>query len=366
MRVLYFNNYPMDEAARRWRAGDYPGNHLFGTNLLGPHGMEVRIPPYRVHRSLARLGRWLRLGDLDQQFRALLEECDVIYCAAQADTLALAILRTMGIFRTPLVGTVHAPFAPGLERLAARGPYRRGHDQLVCMGPEVERHLREEIGIPASRLHVIPWGVDLDFYRPEYQIPPPDGLPVVLSAGKAARDLDTLIRSAEGLPCRFRIATTGNLARDLGNLPANVELLAGPGDNFALSYPELLAAYQAAHVVAVPLQPRRFPRGQTGNTSVLEAMAMSRPVLMSRTSLLALDLEQEGVGEWVDAGDVEGWRRAILRMLEDPERASRMGRRGRQLCEERFNMREFSTRLAGVLRLATGTGDMAGSSMSRA
>ncbi|MBI5837556.1 MAG: glycosyltransferase family 4 protein [Candidatus Eisenbacteria bacterium] len=349
MKILYLNNYPMDEAWRLWEAGKYPGNHLFGTTHLGRHGIEVRIAPYRVHTWLASLGRWLRLGDLDQQYRALFSGCDLVYSACQGDTLGLAMLRSAGLLRRPLVATVHAPFRPGLERWVARAPYSRGHDQLICLGPAVEHHMREVIGFPRERLHMIPWGVDLDFYRREFLSEPPSGPLRILSAGKTARDHETLVRAVDGIACELTLVTSGRHAPPRGSLPSNVRVIAGPGDEFALTYPELIAAYQRAHVVAVPLLAMRHPRGQTGGTSLLEAMAMGRPVLVTRTELMPLDIESEGVGLWVGPGDVTGWRHAIRRLLDDPGEARRMGSRGRWLCETRYNMEEFGARLAGVL-----------------
>jgi glycosyltransferase involved in cell wall biosynthesis len=71
---------------------------------------------------------------------------------------------------------------------------------------------------------------------------------------------------------------------------------------------------------------------------------------MTRTDRLAFDLESEGVGLWAEPGNVAGWRRALMRLLDDPQAARRMGERGRALCEERYNMEVFSARLARILK----------------
>lgn len=349
MKVLLINNYPMDQAWRLWKQGDYPGNHLFGMTHIDRHGFQPVIPPYRKYGWLASLGRGSRLGDLDQQVRALFEDCDVIYAASQFDSLALATLRAAGVLRKPLVGTIHGPFRPGLERRIAAGPYARGHDMMVCLGPELERHMREDVGVPARKLECFGWGIDLDFYRRDLVTPPPEGPPRILTAGKAGRDFETLIRAVDGLACRLCVVTAGRYAPARRALPPNVELIVGPWDGFALTYPELLAMYQRATLVAIPLVWSQTPRGQTGNTSLLEAMAMGRPALMTRHDLLAFDVETEGVGLWVDPGDVAGWRRAIQRLLADPQEARRMGGRGRMLCETRYNMDVFAAGLARVL-----------------
>lgn len=345
----------MDEAWRLWKLGLYPGNHLYGMAEIARSGHEVVIPPYRVHRWLARLGRAIRLGDLDQQFRALFQRCDIIYSASQVDTLALALLRTAGWLRRPLIATVHRPFRPGLERRMAAGLYARGHDRLICLGAAMERHMLEEVGVAAGQLVRLDWGVDLEFYHPGLLQQPPVGPPLILSAGKTARDYDLLIRAIDGLPCRLRILTVGRQAPHVPR-PANVEILTGTGDEFALSYAELIAEYQAASVIAIPLlipRARRATMGQTGLTSVFEAMAMGRPVVMTRNDQLVLDVEREGVGRWAGT-DPESWRHEILAMIQDPEACRRMGERGRSLCERRYNMAEYALRLHRVFEEALG------------
>jgi glycosyltransferase involved in cell wall biosynthesis len=68
--------------------------------------------------------------------------------------------------------------------------------------------------------------------------------------------------------------------------------------------------------------------------SVLEAMAAGLPIVATRVSG-NVDLVHDGEnGFLVPPGDKDALAQAIRRLLEDPELASRMGERSRQLAAE--------------------------------
>jgi glycosyltransferase involved in cell wall biosynthesis len=69
---------------------------------------------------------------------------------------------------------------------------------------------------------------------------------------------------------------------------------------------------------------------------------MGKPVIMTKTQFIDLDIEKEGIGIWVESGDVEGWRNAIEKIYSDENLAQEMGLKARKLAESRFNYKEFS------------------------
>jgi len=76
---------------------------------------------------------------------------------------------------------------------------------------------------------------------------------------------------------------------------------------------------------------------------------MGKAIVMTRSDYVGVDLEREGIGLWVEQGDVEGWRRAIAHLLSNPTETREMGRRARLLAEKRFNLEQFSKKLADSL-----------------
>ena len=75
--------------------------------------------------------------------------------------------------------------------------------------------------------------------------------------------------------------------------------------------------------------------------------------MCSRNPQIPVDFDAEGCGIAVDYGDVEGWQRAVEYLATHPDEARRMGRRGREIAERRFNDRQCAREIAGVLRQVT-------------
>jgi len=65
---------------------------------------------------------------------------------------------------------------------------------------------------------------------------------------------------------------------------------------------------------------------------------------------MPIDIEREGIGITVEYGDVKGWEEAIRYMSSYPEEAKEMGKRGRKLAEERFNIKQCTKEIATLLK----------------
>jgi len=108
-------------------------------------------------------------------------------------------------------------------------------------------------------------------------------------------------------------------------------------------------------VALIPLVSARREEA-LGLTSLLEAMALARPVVLTRTPGLQelLDVEQEGVGLYVEPGDARGLRAAVQRLVDDPDGAAAMGRRGRALVERHYQLDRMAAELDALfLQVAT-------------
>ncbi|NEQ19020.1 MAG: glycosyltransferase family 4 protein [Microcoleus sp. SIO2G3] len=77
---------------------------------------------------------------------------------------------------------------------------------------------------------------------------------------------------------------------------------------------------------------------------------MGKAVVMTRTVEPCIDIEKEGIGIFVEQGDVQGWQEAISYLLEHPDETREMGKRGRRLCEEKYNLEVFTSRLSKLLK----------------
>ncbi len=231
-----------------------------------------------------------------------------------------------------------------------------------------------ELGIEPIRLALIPYQVDTRFWQPQ----PIDEEPLIVSAGLEHRDYATLFRAMVDLPAQVVIGAASHWSRHgLGDAapPPNVRI--GTFD-----YASLRDLYARASIIVVPLAD---VDNQAGVTTILEGMAMGKPVIvtqslgqtdviedrraardkirprrMSLTRLFASEagLAIEANGFYVAPGDAAGLRRSIDYLLAHPDERARLGRAGRQMAEQLFTVEQFAERIRGlVLASLTPTAD---------
>jgi glycosyltransferase involved in cell wall biosynthesis len=195
----------------------------------------------------------------------------------------------------------------------------------------------EELAIPRSRLDLLPYHADTDFWAPR----PAVSEALVLSVGREHRDFATLARACADVPARVLVAA-GSLfspaarRHDPQAWPANFEV--GFADHLALR-----DAYARAAVVVVPLVPTDF---QAGVTSILEAMAMARPVVVTATEGQR-DIVEDGVtGAMVPPGDPAALREAVARLLASPGERRRLGANAREAVVSRFGLDAYVDRVS--------------------
>ena len=209
---------------------------------------------------------------------------------------------------------------------------------------------------PGQRVRLIDFMVDSDFFRSNSppNLPVGDERPLLCTAGRELRDYPTLIEAVRDLDVEVLIASASPWSRRADNardvdLPPNVKVT-------ALSQKELRDQFESAYAVVVPLLPTDF---QAGVTTILEGMAMARPVVCTATvGQIDVVVDREN-GLYVPPGDVAAMRRAIRELLADRESAAAMGRRGRQLVDSRADVRDYAARIAELVQWHLGirTGD---------
>ena len=356
IRALFLNNYDMTDAWNLWRTNEYPSNHLWGVPQMREAGIEIDILPHEKFSALNRHWRFQRLLNmnsldllsLDQQLRAVVRlDYDLVYSGVHTHTHLLALLRNLGLFRKPLVSVIYTHVLPTSHTES----YINGHDKLICLSQRIEDKLKVDLNVPADKLTTIQWAVDVGFYN-TVEEPGTRRLtsekPVVMSAGKSARDYNTLVESVRNLDCELQIFCSERSFPTTIEIPGNVVVRYGEKDSTAVPYRQLLWHYRQASLVAIPVA--KVNEGLVGYTSLLEAMAMSKPVVMTKHDYIDIDIEKEGIGIWIDPGDIGQWRAAIEYILSRPAESIEMGNRSRRLCEEKFDIRHYAARVGDVFR----------------
>jgi glycosyltransferase involved in cell wall biosynthesis len=274
---------------------------------------------------------------------------DVVFSTSDTVGLPLALLERGGLLRPPLVYA-----AIGLpERLvqlrngAIRSTYasalRRTHTILAYAKREAD-WLRDWLGPGAPEVRFVPFGVDLKAFSPDHA--GSSGLDVVSVGADPRRDFELLTTIAERHPeLRVGIIATADRARSLPPLPANVTV------ETDVSLERVREQLGAARVVALPVQANSY----SGATTVLlQAMAMAKPVVVSRTEAIADGYAlEDGVNcRLVEPGDVEAFERTLLETTTGADAAVSLGIRARETVERNFSWERYTDTLWEILSAA--------------
>lgn len=220
----------------------------------------------------------------------------------------------------------------------------RRMDTILVYATTQAQVAREQLRIPPDRLRLIAFHADTEFYRPLPEIPEdPDQ---VCSAGLEWRDYPTLIEAVRDLPeLKVRLAAASPWSKHANEtekreLPPHVQAR-------RYSYAELRELYARSAVVVVPLYENDF---QAGVTTLLEAMAMGKPVIVTRTTGQT-DVVVDGEnGLTVPPGDAEALRAALQRLRSDSELRRRLGENARRWVEQNATLELWVQRVTDALR----------------
>jgi glycosyltransferase involved in cell wall biosynthesis len=117
-----------------------------------------------------------------------------------------------------------------------------------------------------------------------------------------------------------------------------------------MAYPALLEMARKARSIAIPLN---VDATLLGLTSLTDALALGKPVIITQHPLWDIDVDAEGIGFALPQGDVEAWARAVQWMNDHPDEATAMGHRARALAESRYNTALFASRLVAIMQRLT-------------
>jgi glycosyltransferase involved in cell wall biosynthesis len=347
MKVLFINNYPMDKAWEEWKRGEYPGHHLWGVTHLHKYGIEVDILPYEKYSILNKIGNKFKLGgDLDVQLRIILRysQYDLVYSGCQYITFFLSLLRCMGMFQKPIIAIVHHP----IIKSKRNNVFVRGHSKLLCLSKNVLSQLEKEFNVGEGKACLLDWGIDLPFYeKPSNEVSIDHETSFFVSAGKSGRDHNTLAKAFFGINYPLKIYCSEQSAPTVSDLSSNIIVRFNHPTHNAISYNDLLVEYKKSYAIAIPLIDTD---SLAGLTSLLDGMAMGKPVVMTKNDQVDIDIEKEGIGIWVDPGDVKGWQKAVTYLLTHPQEVKEMGNRGYYLCKSKYNLEIFSANLARIFK----------------
>jgi glycosyltransferase involved in cell wall biosynthesis len=331
---------------------------LFGLDEIAARGVRVR---HNLERP-GRAPRWARaadaalnrvvygLGGYGGDFVSVLpwlrvaNRTDVIVSTVDTVGIPLLLLQRAGFVRVPLV-YVAIGLPERLDRLRGErvrtlyaGSFRRAAAIVTYAESEAE-WLRGWLG-SSGNVVFIPFGVDTKVFRPSERNSEFD---VVSVGADPHRDFDLLITLAERRPeLTFHLVTSREHQRSLGQVPSNVTVESDvPLDT-------VRNRLAAARVVALPVRDNSYS-GAT--TTLLQAMAMAKPVVVSQTDAIASGYGlEDGVNvRLVPPGDVTAFEQTLLEMLAGANAATALGIRARETVERSLTWERYTNTLWELL-----------------
>ena len=271
------------------------------------------------------------------------------------------IAHTLGVVKNRFLAAGDNP-EPGV-RIAVEGEIAREADLLIASTEDESDELVTAYGADPSRVAVVAPGVDLVTFRPIDRdlargvIGAGSG-PLLLFVGRLERlkGVDIAIRALAELKRRghddVRLLVLGEDARsaasggesekarlkqiaDVTGVRGQVEFVG------SVAHHELPFFYAAADACLMPSYNESF--GLVG----LEAQACGCPVVGSGVSGIRSVVRDEVTGFVVEGSDPGAYADRIERLLDEPELARQMGRRG-QLLAQRFSWNRTADRLVSL------------------
>jgi glycosyltransferase involved in cell wall biosynthesis len=345
-RFLMLVSAPVDGRLREQvRAGRRPRPEYL---VLEEHGVRLldwsQLGPGRRRRDLR--------SSLAHARAALGELADHDAVLSDGEHVGVPLALAMSALRR---ATPHVVIGHHVTSRAKRIAFRRLRPQrsisrLVLHSARQAELAEEELGLAASLLRLVPYGVDRHFWAPQAAAEQA----IVVSPGREHRDFLTLAQACGNLDTRVLLTNNSQhspAARSSRPVlwPPNFEIR-------QLDYLTLREAYSHAALAVVPLLPADF---QAGVTTLLEAMAMGRAVVVSGTDGLRGLVEDQVTALTVPPGDAQALQEAVAGLLSSPRERARLGGNARAAVEGRFDLERYAAALYGQLEAVASRGPVA-------
>lgn len=227
-----------------------------------------------------------------------------------------------------------------LYKLALNNPAAK----VIFQNPYDRTLINDLVSLESNQLVMIPGsGVDLDIYSPR---PLPGGRPIVMLAARLLREkgvfeflhaCEILKNDKELQSIEPRYVLVGKI--DLENPSSLTSTEINEISNSGLvevwglktDIPDILAQ---ASIVVLPSYREGLPK------ILIEAAACGRPVIATDVPGCRDAIRENLTGLVVPVKDAQALSQAILELLNNPQKAQAMGKAGRKLAEEKFDVRE--------------------------
>lgn len=188
----------------------------------------------------------------------------------------------------------------------------------------------------ADKIAFIPFGADMSFFVPTDA---PKERSILAVGTDPDRDYKTLFAACEGLNIPLVVTTRPNRLTPFNPLPSFVTVK-------SYSPKELVEAYDRAGIVVIPLNTSRRLNDAMGCSTVHEALTMGKATIATRTFTLESYITPGENGLFVEEGNVNELREAIMRVMGDDVLRDRLAKNARAYALANLEITACTKKLA--------------------
>ncbi len=275
---------------------------------------------------------------------------DLVLTRLDADGMAVALLRKLKFwgkdsrkkhFCFLIWFTDNVTGVSGIKKAILRW-IASGVDLFIVLQSSQIEAVAETLSISSDKILFLPRCVDVEFFQSRDSFLSGD---YILSiGGDRDRDYSTLLRSVKDKPLHLNLAVR-KWCEVPSEIPENVSVL------WEVPIYKLRDIYAKSKFVVITCGPNTHG---SGTTTLLEAMAMGKATIISRTQGFHDYFVEGETAITVKPGDPVELSEAIDFLWNHPEECERMGKNARRLVEEKFTIDKVSERLAGGISSMSG------------
>ncbi len=205
--------------------------------------------------------------------------------------------------------------------------FREYVTHVICVSQAQAEFAVNSMEFPTSSVDFIFDKVDHNFFRPEHN----ENGDYILAIGQEQRDYKTLIEAVNGTDIQLVIVASSPWSQ------FNLEIIEKPNVTLVskIPYTELRDLYNGAKLILVPLFENNYGAGLN---TLLEAMAMAKPLIISKTEGIDNYIQHAETGLFSKPGESDELRDHILRLMGDSKERKRLGSNARQVIEDQMNI----------------------------
>lgn len=223
-------------------------------------------------------------------------------------------------------------------RLYRYWKFREHVTHVICVSQAQADFAVNCMDFPDSKVDFLFDKVDHQFFRPDHN---QDG-DYILAIGQEQRDYKTLVDAIDGTGIQLVIVASSPWSQ------FNLEITEKPNVTLVskIPYTELRDLYNGAGIILVPLFENNYGAGLN---TMLEAMSMAKPLIITKTLGIENYIQHAETGLYSSPGSCDELRDYISKLWGDKKERKRLGSNAREAIVEQMNIDIYVEKIVEIV-----------------